>query len=135
MISRKPASGGINKLPRNFLTDGRRVHQFLKSSIDMLFSAHPSTCFKKVAALRNMSTTSLCELGPSSASFVENIVSNIAIKTDSRSDLTLSSQYDYHQHNPKNKKHQSNYLTSFYTKLWLNFMQFVIESNLNINTA
>lgn len=56
-----PESGGINKLPKNFLTDGRILHQFLKSTNDIVLSI-PSTSFDNVAELRNTSTTSSREL-------------------------------------------------------------------------
>lgn len=91
-LSRKPWSGGINKLPRNFLIDGRRVHQILKSSKDKLSSAC-SSCFVKFAALRNAFTVSRCALDPGSESSILNTYWSIAIKTHSRSDLNLNSWY------------------------------------------
>ena len=61
------------------------VHQLLKSSKGIL---SPGSFFEKFAALRNMpmlSSDELLEWG--SASSCVNIPSNIAAKTDSRSDL------------------------------------------------
>lgn len=55
---RKPESGGSNKLPRNFLADGTRIHQLLKSAKDILSSADPSTFSENCAALTNTSRTS-----------------------------------------------------------------------------
>ena len=51
---REPGPGGINKLPRNFLTDGTSANQLLKSSNDILFSAPPSTFFENFAESRNI---------------------------------------------------------------------------------
>lgn len=82
-----PESGGISKLPRSFLTEGIWVHQLLKSSKDIASSAHPSSCFEKVAAFKNALTMSWCELDPTSESLMLNRLLKIAIRTDSKSDL------------------------------------------------
>lgn len=67
----RPESGGINKLPRNFLDDGMRIHQFLKSDSDIDFPETPSASFENAAELRNAS-----KFGPSPASlFSANMVS------------------------------------------------------------
>lgn len=81
-----PESGGINKFPRNFLDDGNRVHQFLKSDNDMDFSETPWASFENTAELRNASNVLLFEPSPTSL-LSANIVSWMDSKTDSKSDL------------------------------------------------
>jgi hypothetical protein len=92
---RKPASGGINKLPRNFLTDGRRAHQLLKSSKDILFSAAPSTTFENFAELRNTLIISRCEFNPGLEASREKILLKIAARTDSISHLKQIASVTY----------------------------------------
>lgn len=89
----RPGSGGINKLPRNFLTDGTIVHQLRKSAKDIVASPFPSPCSENFAALRNMPTASWSEpsLGPQSLGL--NIISKITARDDSKSVLTLEGQY------------------------------------------
>lgn len=91
----KPASGCINKLPRNFLTDGRRAHQVLKSSKDILFSAAPSTAFEKIAALRNSLIISGCVFNPGLDASREKIFQKIAARTDSISHLKQVANVTY----------------------------------------
>lgn len=90
-----PESGGINKLPRNFLTDGRTLHQFLKSAKDILLSVL-STSFDNVAALRNTSIVSWCELEHCRVPSWENIVSYKELKTAFRSDLKIIPTTSHH---------------------------------------
>ena len=89
----KPASGCINKLPRNFLTDGRRAHQLLKSSKDILSA--PSAAFEKIAALRNSLIISGCVFNPGLDASREKIFQKIAARTDSISHLKQVANVTY----------------------------------------
>lgn len=72
MIRRYIPEDGFNKLTRNFLADGTRRHQFLKSSKDILFSELASISFEKVPVSRNMLIGFSSEADEDSASFLED---------------------------------------------------------------
>ena len=83
-----PGPDGARRPPRNFLTQGKALHQDPKSAADITFSFLFEFPSEKLAALANTSAKSWSGFKPSSGLFwEEKIVSCIDLRTASRSDL------------------------------------------------